>query len=79
MIRYLLLPVLETDFPNRGLRAGEPPDPIAAFPAAHTEVGDVNIYDDGNEAMVSVGQITHVISAGKTRTGRSGSGPWVTF
>ena len=59
MIRDVLLPALQANFPNRGLRTGQPPDAIAVFPAAHPEVGDVNIYDDGNEAMVSVGQITH--------------------
>src|SRR6266478_4285680 len=59
MIRDLLLPALSANFPNRGLRTGEPPDAIAVFPAAHSEVGDVSIYDDGNEAMVSVGQISH--------------------
>jgi len=59
MLRDVLLPALETNFPNRGLRTGEPTDPIAVFPAVHSEVGDVSIYDDGNEAMVSVGQITH--------------------
>jgi hypothetical protein len=29
------------------------------FPAAHPEVGDVSIWDDGDEATVAVGEITH--------------------
>jgi hypothetical protein len=59
MIRDVLIIELRAEFPNRGLRIGESPEAIAVFPAAHPEVGDVSIYDDGNEAMVSVGQITH--------------------
>jgi hypothetical protein len=59
MIRDVLVPALEKTFPNRGLRTGEPPDAIAVFPAAHPDVGDVMIYDDGNEATVGIGTITH--------------------
>ena len=59
MIRTVLLHALETNFPNRGMRTGEPPDPVVVFPAAHPDVGDVTIYDEGNEALVYVGNITH--------------------
>src|SRR5256885_23827 len=59
MIRDVLIPALEANFPDRGMRIGEPADPIAVFPAAHPEVGDVTIHDDGNEAIVHVGDITH--------------------
>ena len=59
MIRDLLIPALETKFPDRGLRTGTPPDAIAVFLAAHSEVGDVMIYDDGHQATVGIGTITH--------------------
>jgi hypothetical protein len=59
MIRDILLPRLMERFPGRGLRTGSPPDPIAVFPAAHPAVGEVSIWDDGDEAMVAIGDITH--------------------
>jgi hypothetical protein len=59
MIRDILLPKLMERFPDRGLRAASPPDPVATFPAAHPAVGDLSIWDDGGEAMVAVGDITH--------------------
>jgi hypothetical protein len=59
MIRDVLLPMLEQRFPERGLRRGLPPEPIAVFPAIHEAVGDVSIWDDGEEATVGVGTITH--------------------
>jgi hypothetical protein len=59
MLRDVLLPALEKSFPNRGLRTGQPPDLIAVFPAAHPDVGDVTIHDDGDEAIVQIGDISH--------------------
>jgi hypothetical protein len=59
MIRDLLLPALVANFPNRGFRTGDSPNAIGIFPAAHAEVGDVTIWDDGDEATVGIGEITH--------------------
>jgi hypothetical protein len=59
MIRSVLVPMLEERFPGRGLRTGMPPDPVAVIPGVHPAVGDVSIWDDGDEATVSVGEITH--------------------
>ena len=59
MLRDFLVPALEQKFPARGLLSWEPPDPIAVFPAAHPEVGDVTIYDDGDEAILHIGDISH--------------------
>ena len=59
MIRDVLLPALRARFSRREMRAGMPPAPIAVFPAAHSAVGDVSIWDDGDEATVGVGSITH--------------------
>ena len=58
-IRDLLLPALRTKFPDRPFTVGTPPDPIATFPAAHPDVGDLVITDDGAEATVFVGDLTH--------------------
>jgi hypothetical protein len=54
-----LIPRLQARFPNRGLRLHEGKRPFASFPAAHPEVGDLRIDDDGNELTISVGGLTH--------------------
>jgi hypothetical protein len=59
MLRDILVSALEQRFPDRDLPSGESPDPIAVFPAAHPEVGDVTIYDDGDEAILHIGDISH--------------------
>jgi hypothetical protein len=59
MIADSLIPALKEKFPDSGMRCGAPPDPIAVFPAAHPEVGEVTIFDDGDEVIVSIGEITH--------------------
>ena len=33
--------------------------PVAIFPAAHADVGELKIYDDDVELMVDVGNLTH--------------------
>jgi hypothetical protein len=59
MIADTLLPALREKFPESGMTCGSPPDPIAVFPAAHPEVGNVSIWDDGDEVIVVIGEITH--------------------
>lgn len=59
MIREVLLPALQAKFPDCGFRLGELANVVGAFPAVHPEVGDVTIWDDGDEATVGVGEITH--------------------
>jgi len=58
-IRDVLVPALEAAFPGVGMRFGAPPEPVAVFPAACSEVGDVQIYDDGEEATVIIENVTH--------------------
>jgi hypothetical protein len=53
------IPRLLARFPNRGLRLHQGKEPLASFPAAHPEVGDLEINDDGEELTTSVGQLTH--------------------
>ena len=54
-----LLQELHRRFPNRNLAmaGGEPPH--LRFPAIHAEVGDIEIYDDGDEFTVIYGNFTH--------------------
>jgi hypothetical protein len=54
-----LIPRLLARFPNRGLRIHEGTQPVASFPAAHPDVGDLRIDDDDDELTISVGQLTH--------------------
>ena len=60
MIRDLLLPALQRQFADRGPQAGNSTNAIAVFPAAHDAVGDLTILDDGDEATIFVGNITHL-------------------
>jgi hypothetical protein len=59
MIRDVLIPTLEQRFPNRGMRLGTGSEATLIFPAIDSRVGDVSIWDDGDEATVAVGDITH--------------------
>ena len=54
-----LKPRLLARFPDRGLRLHGGKEPVASFPAAHPEVGDLCIDDDGDELTISVGKLTH--------------------
>jgi len=60
MIRDVLLPALQLRFPNRGFRTEDAGRTIGVFPASHREVGDLTIFDDGDEATLFIGQITHL-------------------
>jgi hypothetical protein len=46
-------------FSGRGLRIHDGKQPVATFPAAHPEVGDLLIDDDVDELTISVGSLTH--------------------
>jgi hypothetical protein len=59
MIRDVLIPELAERFPGRGLRTASPPNPLATFPAVNETVGDVRIWQDGDEVRVAIGTITH--------------------
>jgi hypothetical protein len=58
-IRDVLVPMLVARFSDRGLRLGEPPDPIAVFPEIHHEVGEVRIADRDSSADLAVGSIVY--------------------
>ena len=59
-IREILVPMLSERFPDRGLKLGAAPEPIALFPAAHPEVGAASVWEgSGFGADVSVGEVAH--------------------
>jgi hypothetical protein len=59
MIRDLLLPELLARFSDRGFRTENSGNTIGLFPAAHPDVGDLYIADDGDEATLFIGRLTH--------------------
>ena len=59
MIRDRLIPPLHATFADKPFVFGEPPDPIASVRAVVPEIGALEIYDDGDEATVSLREITH--------------------
>jgi hypothetical protein len=59
MLSEVLIPKLQRKFSGRGLHVATPPLPCACFPAVHPEIGDIEIYDDGDELTVVAGKFTH--------------------
>ena len=59
MISEHLIPKLQKEFSDRRLRVGVPPESCAIFPTVHSEVGDIEICDDGDELTVYLGTFTH--------------------
>ena len=59
MIRDTLIPLLQTRFPDRGMKIGLSPKACVTFPALHPEVGPIEIYDDGDELTLVAGRFTH--------------------
>ena len=59
MIRDRLIPAVTGAFPDKPFLFSSPPDPIIRLPSGHSEIGDLAIYDDGEEATVCITEITH--------------------
>jgi len=59
MITEKLIPRLRERFADRPMKLGAPPEAIAVFAAAHPDVGDVQIFDDGSEVTLVAGNFTH--------------------
>jgi hypothetical protein len=57
-IREALLAELDARFGREAYRVGLGEE-VAVFPAAHAEVGPAIIRDDGDEATITIGTITH--------------------
>lgn len=59
VISDYLLPKLRAHFADRPMRVIPGQAPQVIFPAAHPEVGDIEIFDDGDEVMMVLGKFTH--------------------
>jgi hypothetical protein len=59
VIADTLFPLLRERFADRGIRLESQPQVCAIFPAAHPEVGDIQVCDDGDEVTVYAGNFTH--------------------
>jgi hypothetical protein len=51
--------MLRQRFADHGLRVDTQPQVCAIFPAAHPDVGDIRVCDDGDEVTVYAGNFTH--------------------
>jgi hypothetical protein len=64
-----LLPRLTSSFPDLTLKVGKPPGPVVLIQAIHPDVGDVEIYDDGEELTIGLGNFTHAhVGSGEAST-----------
>jgi len=59
MISNILVPLLQKKFPGRGIKSGVGPEPCITVPAIHSEFGDIQIIDDGDEITLVAGVFTH--------------------
>lgn len=59
MIRDRLIPHIKKAFTGWEMKINPVENPIVRFPALQKEVGDVLVYDDGDEATVHVEHISH--------------------
>ena len=58
-ITEVLIPALRKKFTGKSFRTGSSPDPIAVFSPAYASIGELSIMDEGDEALVYIGNITH--------------------
>ena len=58
-LRDALIPRLTAAFPDVRFNTGGKGEALAIVPAKHPEVGDVLMYDDGDELTLRIGEITH--------------------
>ena len=54
-----LIEELRRRFPRRYFVVGNAPDPLITFRFEHMQVGDLRVLEDGDEAIVEIGDITH--------------------
>ena len=59
-MKEALINALESSFPDRSFEMSADSSIVAVFRAAHPEVGDLVIWDDGDDAVrISIEHITH--------------------
>ena len=54
-----LIAMLQTRLPHQPMNVGGAEDVVVVFPAAHSDVGDIEVHDNGDELIVMVGKFTH--------------------
>lgn len=54
-----LFELVRARFPDRQINVGGERAACVVFPAAHAEVGDIEIYDNHGELVVVIGKFTH--------------------
>ena len=59
MLAAVLRLAITQRFPEIEVTMPPPPGAAIVIPAKHTEVGDISIWDDGSEATLVLGEITH--------------------
>lgn len=59
MIRDRLIPAIKEAFPEKAFVFASPPDPVVRLQSGSVELGELAIYDDGEEATVCISEITH--------------------
>lgn len=60
MLAEHLLEKLQARLPAATFERSTASDAIVVFPAKHSDVGNLEVYDDGDELTVYVGSFTHV-------------------
>lgn len=59
MIRELLIPAVNDVFPHLQFRISPSSNPIISLSSGSIEIGDLQIYDDEDEATIVITGITH--------------------
>jgi hypothetical protein len=59
MIRDHLVPAVKEVFPNLAFKISPTSNPIISLSSSSAEIGDLHIYDDGDQATVIITGITH--------------------
>lgn len=59
MIRDYLIPAVREAFSDKAFSFSTPPHPIIRLPSGCDQIGNLEIYDDGDEATVCLTEITH--------------------
>ena len=59
MIRDKLIPIIQQRYSGEEVRISPASNPIAVFPGKDNGVGELQIWDDGDEATIYIGEFTH--------------------
>ena len=59
MIRDHLIPAVKEVFPSLAFKISPTSNPIISLSSSSAEIGDLHIYDDGDQATVIITGITH--------------------